>query len=43
MTVLMQMERWFVYTKEQRFQTQSPHFMHSSRHQGHLLDMSDLQ
>lgn len=43
MTVVMQMDGWFVYTKEQRFQTQSPHFMHSPRHQGHLVDMANLQ
>lgn len=43
MTVVMQMDRWFVYTKEQRFQTQRAHFMHSSWHQGHLVDMPNLQ
>ena len=30
-------------TEQQRFETQSPHFVHSARHQWHPLDMSHLK
>lgn len=43
LTVMMCLDIWFVFTEQQRFQTQSPHFVHSPWHQWHPLDMSHLQ